>query len=157
PHEELGSLRNARVALPRHGETLTYFVMQLSDEHRRELEQSLPRVRVVVGLSHEEAMRRAEEAHAVDAAFATPDFLRAAKNLVWVQAQSAGVERYLSPELVQNDRIVMTNMRGVHAPAIADHAFAMLLALSRDLPVHLAGRAEGRWNREGSGVLHPLA
>jgi phosphoglycerate dehydrogenase-like enzyme len=34
--------------------------------------------------------------------------------------------------------------------------FAMLLALTRDLPVHLAGRAEGAWNREGSGVLRPV-
>jgi phosphoglycerate dehydrogenase-like enzyme len=158
PHEELGSLRNARVALPRQdGRALTYFVMQLSDEHRRELERDLPRVHVLVGLSHEEIMRRAAEAHAVDAAYATPDFLRAAKNLVWVQAQSAGIDSYLSPELVENDRIVMTNMRGVHAPAIADHVFAMLLALTRDLPAHLADRAEGRWNRHGSGVLHPMA
>jgi len=155
PNEELGSLRNARVALPRHdGSTLTYFAMRLSAQEERELAQSLPHVRVLVGLSQEEALRRAEEAHAVDAAYATPDFLRAARNLVWVQAQSAGIERYLSPELVQNDRIVMTNMRGVHAPAIADHAFAMLLALTRDLPVHLAARS---WKPEGSGVLHPMA
>jgi phosphoglycerate dehydrogenase-like enzyme len=33
----------------------------------------------------------------------------------------------------------------------------MLLALTRDLPVHLAGRAQGSWNREGSGVLRPIA
>jgi phosphoglycerate dehydrogenase-like enzyme len=48
-------------------------------------------------------------------------------------------------------------MRGVHAPAIADHVFGMLLALTRDLPVHLAGRAEGRWSRQGSGALVPVA
>src|SRR6185436_8335439 len=49
------------------------------------------------------------------------------------------------------------NMRGIAGPAIADHVFAMLLALTRDLPVHLAGRAEGRWKRDGSGELRPIA
>jgi phosphoglycerate dehydrogenase-like enzyme len=98
------------------------------------------------------------EAHGIDARYATPELLRAASQLVWVQAQSAGVDRYLSlPELAAGERIVLTNMRGVHGPAIADHVFAMLLALTRDLPVHLAGRAEGSWRRDGSGVLEPIA
>jgi phosphoglycerate dehydrogenase-like enzyme len=74
-----------------------------------------------------------------------------------VQAQGVGVDRYLKvPELANDDRIVLTNMRGASGPAIADHAFAMLLALTRDLPVHLAGRAQGAWNHDGSGVLTPI-
>jgi phosphoglycerate dehydrogenase-like enzyme len=158
--EELGSLRNARVALPRGAErpTLTYFTMQLSDAQQQEIARVAPHLRVIAGLSREEALRRAAEAHAADAAFVTPDFLRAAPNLVWVQAQSAGVDRYMAvKELRDSSRIVLTNMRGIAAPVIADHVFAMLLALTRDLPVHLAGRAEGRWNREGSGTLRPIA
>jgi phosphoglycerate dehydrogenase-like enzyme len=78
--------------------------------------------------------------------------------LAWIQAQSAGVDRYVTiPDLRDAKRVVLTNLRGVHGPAIADHAFAMLLALTRDLPVQLAARAEGRWIREGSGVLEPIA
>jgi hypothetical protein len=100
--EEIGSLRNARVALPRTGERspLTYFAAELSGERRREVERLAPRLRIVTGLSREEALRRADEAHAVDAHYATRELLRAAGNLVWVQARSAGVERYLAiPEL----------------------------------------------------------
>ncbi len=158
--EDIGSLRNARVALPRDADRspLIYFTQQLSEPQRRDVERVAPHVRVIAGLSREQALARAGEAHGVDASFATPEFLRAARNLVWVQAQSAGVERYLAvKELSDTHRIVLTNMRGIHGPAIADHVFAMLLALTRDLPVHLAGRAEGRWNREGSGVLRPIA
>jgi phosphoglycerate dehydrogenase-like enzyme len=160
PAEEIGSLRNARVALPRSGARtpLVYFAGELDEARRRELAAVAPNVRVVTGLTPEAALRRAGEAHGIDARYATPELLRAAGKLVWVQAQSAGVDRYLSlPELAASERIVLTNMRGVHAPAIADHVFAMLLALTRDLPVHLAGRAEGRWRRGGSGVLEPLA
>jgi phosphoglycerate dehydrogenase-like enzyme len=70
---------------------------------------------------------------------------------------SAGVDRYMGvPELVENDRIVLTNMRGVHGPAIADHAFAMLLALTRDLRFHLANQADGIWERGGS-TTRPIA
>jgi phosphoglycerate dehydrogenase-like enzyme len=156
---EIGSLRNARVALPRaDGAPLVYFARESGEEQRREIERLAPRLRVVTGLSREQALARAGEAHGVDAFYATPEFLRAADKLVWVQAMSAGVERYLAiPELAGSERIVFTNMRGVHGPAIADHAFAMLLALTRDLPVHLAGRASGTWNPTGSGRLTPIA
>jgi phosphoglycerate dehydrogenase-like enzyme len=158
--EEIGSLRNARVAIARGAErsTLTYFAEQVTDAQRREIEALAPHVRVVTGLSREQALARAGEADGADASLATPEFLQAAKKLVWIQAQSAGVDRYVSlPEIARNDRIVLTNMRSVHAPAIADHVFAMLLALTRDLPVHLAGRGEGAWTDEGSGVLTPVA
>jgi phosphoglycerate dehydrogenase-like enzyme len=158
--EEIGSLRNARVAIARGGErsTLTYFAEQLTDAQRQEIAALAPHLRVVTGLSREQALARASEADGADASLATPEFLRAARKLVWIQAQSAGVDRYVSlPEIGGNDRIVLTNMRSVHGPAIADHVFAMLLALTRDLPVHLAGRGEGSWTAEGSGVLTPIA
>jgi phosphoglycerate dehydrogenase-like enzyme len=157
--QELGSLRNARVAIPRGKDagTLTYFAHELDDAEQRELAKLAPRVHVVVGLSREQALARASEAQGADASYATSEFLRAATNLVWMQVHGVGVDRYVKvPELVENDRIVLTNMRGVSGPAIADQAFAMLLALTRDLPVHLAGRAHGEWNRDGSGVLAPI-
>jgi phosphoglycerate dehydrogenase-like enzyme len=152
--------RGSRVALPRGAERpqLLYFAGELSDGERRELEKVAPGVRVEVGLSREAALARASEAHGVDAQYATPEFVRAAKNLVWVQAQSAGVERYLAiPELARSEKIVLTNLRGASGPAIADHAFAMLLALTRDLAVQLAARERGAWLREGSGELVPIA
>lgn len=158
--EELGSLRNARVALERGPDRapLTYFASRMSEEERAEIAALAPSLRVVVGLDRAEAVRRAAEAHAADATYASPEFLRAATNLAWLQAQSAGVDRWVGmPEVRDADRITLTNLRGVHGPAIADHVFAMLLALTRDLPVHLAGRAEGQWRRDGSGQLEPIA
>jgi len=160
PADEIGSLRNARVALERGAErgTLTYFASDLTEGQLGELAVLAPSVRFVTGLSREEALARAAEAHGADGRYASSEFLRAAEQLVWVQAQSAGVDRYLSiPELMEEEPIVLTNLRAVHGPAIADHAFAMLLALTRDLGVHLEARGEGRWLREGSGALEPIA
>jgi len=158
--EEVGSLRNARIALPRDGDRppLVCFLREVGDDDRREIERRAPGLRLVTGLSRDEAQGRAAEASAVDAFYATPEFLKAATNLVWVQARSAGVDRYVAvPELRDSPRIVLTNARGVHGPAIADHVFAMLLALTRDLPTHLEGRTAGRWQPEGSGSLQPIA
>jgi phosphoglycerate dehydrogenase-like enzyme len=158
-HSDFGSLRNARVAIERRSRTpLTYFASQMTPAQLDLVKRTAPNVQVVVGLSREEATRRAGEAHGADASYLSPAFLKAATKLVWLQAHSAGVERYLAvPELATTDRIVLTNLRGAHGPAIADHAFAMLLTLTRDLPFHLEGRATGRWAPRGSGVLRPIA
>ena len=158
--EDIGSLRNARIAIERGTKpaSLTFFASELTPPQAEELARIAPKVRVVTGLSREAALARASEAQGIDAHYATPEFLRAAKNLVWIQAQSAGVDRFVAiPELASNDRLLLTNMRGVSGPAIADHAFAMLLALTRDLPIHIAGRATGAWNKEGSADLSPIA
>lgn len=158
--EEIGSSRNARIAIERSAQpaTLTFFADEMTKKQAEDLARLAPHVRVVTGLSREAALARAAEAQGIDARFATAEFLRAAKNLVWIQAQSAGVDRYMTiPELVANDHVLLTNMRGVTGPAIADHAFAMLLALTRDLPIHLEGRETGAWNKEGSNDLQPIA
>lgn len=158
--EDIGSSRNARIAIERGAKpaTLTFFAGELTAAQAADLAHVAPNVHVVTGLSREAALARATEAHAIDARYASPEFLRAAKNLVWVQAQSAGVDRYVAiPELATNDHVLLTNMRGVSGPAIADHAFAMLLALTRDLPVHFDSKKSGAWLKDGSNELQPIA
>lgn len=67
----------------------------------------------------------------------TSEEVRAGKNLKWVGVMSAGVERVLFPRDGSSDlrrsSIVLTNNKIVQGPEIADHAFAMLLMLSRNL------------------------
>lgn len=154
--EEIGSLRNATVAFtqPTPPQTLTFFAGAIDAETQRELQTIAPHVRLVTGLSPAEALARAEEAHGVDARFATPAFLEKATQLAWVQAMHAGVERLVNiPRLAENDSIVLTNFRGVHGPAIADHAMAMLLSVTRQLPHYSAadssrrGAPSGRYSR----------
>lgn len=157
--DEIGSLRHARVAVEVSGEKpeLTYFAGSISEEEIAELREIAPNLRIVAGLTPAEALARAEEAHGVESRYATPPFLAKATNLAWVQAMSAGVEGLVANEaLVANDRIVLTNHRGVHGPAIADHAMAMLLSLTRDLRYHSENQAKREWVRGGS-QLTPIA
>ncbi len=157
--DEIGSSRNARVAFPMESGPveLTFLSRRMSEKDIAQLRRSVPNLRVIAGLSRDEAIRMAPQVHGIDGPYCSRELLRAAGSLCWVQSTGAGVERYLAlSELRDNDRIVLTNMRAVHGPTIADHAFAMLLALTRDLPYYLDPAQRGRWNRRGSGSV-PIA
>jgi D-3-phosphoglycerate dehydrogenase len=63
-----------------------------------------------------------------------PDVFRAGQRLRWVQSQGAGVEWIWNvPELAESE-VTLTNTRGAHAQTIAEHAFGLLLSLTRCLP-----------------------
>jgi len=157
--EELGSLRNAKVAIEMEDAKLqlTYFARSISKVEQAELAKIAPNLKVVTGLSQGDALARAEEAHGVDARYATPDFLAKASKLRWVQVPSAGVDRYLGIKpLIENDAIVMTNNRAIHGPTIADHSMAMLLSLTRNLTYYGKKQQEGKWAR-GGGSMKSIA
>ncbi len=135
----------------------TYLAGELPAALVAEIARVAPGVRVVAGLTPEQALERAADADGVEAALVTPEFLQKATKLRWVQAMSAGVDRYLAnPAIAEGDRIVLTNLRGAHGPCIADHVFAMLLSLTRDLRHRSDQQAAAVWDRTGSGAT-PLA
>jgi phosphoglycerate dehydrogenase-like enzyme len=150
PQDSESALRNARVAIERPAGELTFFAGELSNAELDELARVAPNVRLVAGLSREQALARASEAHGIDARFASQEFLERASNVRWVQAMSAGVDRYMGIEALKDERVVLTNMRGAHGPAIADHSFAMLLTLTRNLRVYADRQARGEWKRGGA-------
>jgi phosphoglycerate dehydrogenase-like enzyme len=81
--------------------------------------------------------------------------LKAAKKLRSVQSFSAGVERQLflsGNTLMRDSQIVLTNNRIVEGPELADHALAMLLALTRQLPRFMANQSQERWNANNQGM-----
>lgn len=155
PDLPVGSLDNATVALPMPDgpQPVTFLTSSMRPEDVAAVTRAHPNLTILTGLSVEDAIARAGNVDGADWRYCTPEFLKAATNLRWVQAASAGVERYLSiPELRDNDQIVFTNMQGVHGPTIADHVLAMLLHLTRDLGFYADPANRGTWNRGGSGV-----
>jgi phosphoglycerate dehydrogenase-like enzyme len=118
----------------------------------QELQSVSPKVRIVpVDRSH--VMSEIGDADAFIGEI-RPDEVRAGKNLKWVQSWSAGVERFLvlsGGDALQNSNIVLTNNRIVQGPEIADHAFSMLLFLSRRLEPFIKDRGHvfGRTDYQG--------
>jgi phosphoglycerate dehydrogenase-like enzyme len=86
------------------------------------------------------AARDAEVIHGVP----TPDLLAASPGLRWIHVPAAGVDRCMFPEMIRHPA-VMTNARGVAAVSIAEHAFALILAFTRGLPVAFRNQQERRW------------
>jgi phosphoglycerate dehydrogenase-like enzyme len=157
--EENGSTRNSRVALPDASKEpeLLWIGGRLTPERLEELARIAPKLRVVTEPTPEQLLALAPQARAIDARYATDEFLARAPKLVWIQAMSAGVERLVSrPSIAGNDRIVLTNQRGASGPAIADHAFAMLLALTRNLRNEFEAQAAAHWSREDAAT-RPIA
>ncbi len=72
------------------------------------------------------------------------ELVRAGKELRWIQVYSAGVDRYRFPELLSSD-ITLTNLKILQGPEIADHALALLLALTRRLNDIIPRRAAQEW------------
>jgi phosphoglycerate dehydrogenase-like enzyme len=54
------------------------------------------------------------------------------ESLRWVQAVSAGMEQFPAPAL-RDAGVRLTSARGAHAPAVAEHAIALLMAVVRGL------------------------
>ncbi len=107
-------------------------------------------VAVVADSPEDMARRQAllQEVADADAIIGAPsrEVINAARQLKWLQITSAGVKPYLVPEIVNSD-IVMTNAKTLSAPAIADHGFGMLLALTRKLNHFIAVRPAEQWVR----------
>ena len=68
-----------------------------------------------------------------------------ARRLRWIQTSSAGVEQLWSSQELRERDIIITNTRGAHAPNIAEHAFALLLAFSRGVLFAREAQAARRW------------
>lgn len=69
---------------------------------------------------------------------------RMARNLRWIQATGAGVDGLLFPELVESD-VILTNASGVHPIPIAEHTFALILAITRGLIKSFEGKRRKEW------------
>jgi phosphoglycerate dehydrogenase-like enzyme len=76
--------------------------------------------------------------------------LSAGKQLRWVQTVYAGVERCLPARASFDRGILLTNMRAIGAPIIAEHALGLLFALTRGLHVFTANQATGNWVQDYS-------
>jgi phosphoglycerate dehydrogenase-like enzyme len=98
-----------------------------------------------VAASGDQLAREVVDADAVLGGLDAAGF-RAATRLKWVQTYSAGVERQLFPEFRSSD-VTLTNGKIIQGPEIADHAMALLLALTRSLYQTIPGRTSEKWTR----------
>ena len=108
------------------------------------LRARFPQIEFVHATSDEE---RARGLAACDAAYTwilrAAEFANAPK-LRWLHTSAVAVETLCLPELFAKG-VVVSNTRGVQAVPIAEHALAVVLALSKQLPLVLAHQRNAHW------------
>ncbi len=73
--------------------------------------------------------------------------LKAGKNLRYILNYTAGVDRCISSPLALQRKLLVTNMKRIYGPGIAEHTIAMMYSLTRKLHVWQERQLEKTWNR----------
>lgn len=97
-----------------------------------------------------EAERVAPEIEVILGWFKPPVCARAEK-LRWIQSFSTGMEKFLFPEIIERDEVQISNVAGLYASQGAEHAWALLLALTRGIPTSWDNMKRKHWGG-GSNV-----
>lgn len=77
-----------------------------------------------------------------------PSVCAAAPRLRWIQSFSAGMDKFLFPEIIARDEVQISNVAGLYASQGGEHAWALLLALTRQIPLAVHNKDKHRWAGE---------
>jgi len=117
-------------------------------------------VKVYTGTDLDFLKQRAPEADVILNGFhdgaALQAILPLAARVKWIHALSAGVEKVLSPELIECPA-PLTNGRGVFGPALAEFAIAAMLYFAKDLRRLIRQQEAARWEQFDVGFLRGQA
>ncbi len=119
-------------------------ISRLSDKELNAIHTIAPHVDFVSTTTHEEAVREIADADALFGHWVTPELVRRAKKLRWIQVGYVGVEGIMFPELANSD-IVLANARGTTGINIAEHVMALILAFSRTINLLVKRQMEKVW------------
>ena len=122
--------------------------VQFEDKEIARLKAVASDLEVVVAESMADALEEIADADIFFGRIPQPVF-RAARQLRWVQAMGAGVETCMFPELIESN-VVLTNTSGAYNHAMADHAFGLILAISRGIAHFVRKQSQKVWARDRS-------
>ncbi len=125
-----------------------------ADLEIEQLEADFPEVEFLVADDINSVASLIQDAEALIGMLNAESF-RAASRLRWFQAYSTGMDWMQTiPGLVEwllQNKVVVTNSRGAFAQTIAEHAFALILTLTRDMWTIRRDQLAHRWGGEPGG------
>ncbi|MCW4352104.1 D-2-hydroxyacid dehydrogenase [Hoyosella sp. YIM 151337] len=80
---------------------------------------------------------------------ALPDNWRAADSLQWIHIASAGVERFIFPEL-RDSGVIVTNSRGIFDDTIAEYVLGQIISFAKDFPGSWQLQQQREWKHRDS-------
>jgi len=121
-------------------------VWTLPPERLEDLAREFPAVRFRSPRDRGEADRALPEADVVFGWAVNPQNFASAARLRWIHVSAAGVGPLLFPALVESP-VVLTNGRGLHGAAMAEHTLGVILAFARKLHRARDAQHERRWRQ----------
>lgn len=119
------------------------------------LRARFPHVEFVYATSDAERARGLADCDAAYTWILDAGELARATKLRWVHTSAVAVETLCLPELFAKG-VIVSNTRGVQAVPVAEHAFAVVLALAKQLPLALEHQRHAHWaQNEFSGARLP--
>jgi phosphoglycerate dehydrogenase-like enzyme len=101
----------------------------------------------IVGVDSPEAAVAVVPGADVYVGLCTPAIVAAGSSLRWVHLISAGADACASQPGVAEGDILLTSSQGLHSPAVADHAMALLLAVTRRMNRYAVEQSRGRFDQ----------
>lgn len=130
-------------------------IHSMSEAELARLRAAAPGAALLPARSGEEALALARDAEGAYG-FLSPELLRAAPRLRWVQVGSAGVETVLFAELVESP-VVLTNAKGIYGTQLAEHHLAFIFAFARNFHILAHRQRKEVWESRANLVPHELA
>lgn len=126
---------------------------------RAALARILPGVKIVYARDVPTAAREAVDADIVAGLTAAPGIcdpgiINNAKQLRWILALSAGVEKCIAVPSAVSRNLLITNLRGIGSAAIGEHAIALALGLAHGFDTFVTDQAKGRWSPQDARASH---
>lgn len=100
---------------------------------------------VVCVTEEADALAAAPEAEVILGHF-RPTVCAAAPKLRWVQSFSTGMDKFLFPEIIEREDVAISNVAGLYASQGGEHAWALLLALTRQIPTAVKNMEQRAWS-----------
>ncbi len=118
--------------------------------------KEFPQVEFVTPENAEEEKAAIRSADAFLGRIGAETFEAAGPSLQWVHSSGAGIETMAAIRDLVDSTVTVTNMRGAHGRCIAEHAFAMLLALTRQLVPLVENQRAHTWQASTRGRMREL-
>jgi phosphoglycerate dehydrogenase-like enzyme len=119
------------------------------------LRRLFPHLAVVNAPTREVRLRELPDADVAFLSQLKPDEFSLAQRLRWIQSPAAGVAGLLFPELKASP-VVLTNARGIHGEAMAEHVIAVVIVLFRQIHLAVRRQASRNWAKEPQSAFRMI-
>jgi phosphoglycerate dehydrogenase-like enzyme len=119
------------------------------------LRQAFPHLTIVNAPSRDDRLRELPDADVAFLSQLKPDEFAVASRLRWIQSPAAGVASLLFPEL-RGSAVALTNARGIHGDAMAEHVIGVTIVLFRQFHLAIRRQVDREWAKEGLARFRTL-